>query len=313
MTTDCNERQPGAPVIGISDWLGVRRSHIDLFSGIGGFACAARANNVETQIFCEQNENACNFLASAWGLTIIRDVRNFDGTKWRGVWLLTAGVPCQPASRAGKQRGAQDDRWLWPQAIRIAEESRATWLLCENPSGLNEVGLDGVLSELERIGYEVGTLEIPACAVNSAQLRTRLWIVGHAKSLDGRLQLQPGRQDAARAESSRPTQDGSLADCLRESSRSRRSKRPEAWQETRMGDAWREVEWVECWDGKYRPTKPGLCGLADGVSGGLLEALGNSIVWPIAAEVIEAMIATEARTPNAAGELRLPDSDARKE
>lgn len=302
--SDCKKPLPGAPVIGFSDWLGVRRTHIDLFSGLGGFALAAQSNNVETKIFCEQNENCCNFLASAWGLTIIRDVRNFDGKRWRGVWLLTAGVPCQPASRAGKQQGARDDRWLWPEALRIAEESRATWLLFENPPGLNEVGLDGVLSDMERIGYEVGTVEIPACAVNAAQLRTRLWIVGHAKSLNGGLQLQPRRQDAPGAESSRATENGALANGVCLTSGTRRPERPEAWKETRMGNAWREVEWVECWDGKYRPTQPGLCGLADGVSGGLLKALGNSIVWPIAGEVIEAMIATEARTPN------VPVSDA---
>lgn len=154
-------------------------THLDLFSGIGGFALAAQANGVETKVFCENNEDCREFLERTWGLPIVRDVREFGGTRWRGAWLLTAGCPCQPASRAGKQAGADDDRWLWDQALRIVEESQPIWALFENPPGILDVGLDGILSELGRIGYEVQPLSIPACAVNSPQDRERIWIVAH--------------------------------------------------------------------------------------------------------------------------------------
>lgn len=281
----------------------VHRTHIDLFSGLGGFALAAATNNVTTQIFCEQNENCCNFLASAWGLPIIRDVRNFDGTQWRGAWLLTAGVPCQPASRAGKQKGARDDRWLWPEALRVAEESRATWLLFENPPGLNEVGLDGVLSEVERIGYEVGTLEIPACAVNSLQLRNRLWIVGHARCSErgpgdeaGRhtVTRPDGKREAAsRAEESNKNRHVANGENCNRGLQLRIGRQEQAGAEPIWRALWDQTEWVACLDARLRRAPIGLHEMADGVSTSLLEALGNSIVWPIAGEVIEAMIAAE--------------------
>jgi len=94
--------------------------------------------------------------------------------------LLTAGVPCQPASLAGKRRGAKDDRWLWPEAIRVIGEARPRWALLENPVGIRTMGLDRIITELEAMGYTVGTVDIPACAVNSPQLRHRIWIVAHA-------------------------------------------------------------------------------------------------------------------------------------
>jgi site-specific DNA-cytosine methylase len=154
------------------------RTHLDLFSGIGGFALAAAANNVQTTIFCEKDEHCRNFLKAEWGLPVVPDVRDFDGTKWRGAWLLTAGVPCQPASRAGKQLGAADDRWLWPEALRVLEEAKPDCCIFENPPGILDMDFDGILSEMERIGYEVQPFDIPACAVNSPQLRHRIWIVG---------------------------------------------------------------------------------------------------------------------------------------
>ena len=155
-------------------------THIDLFTGIGGFTLAAHANGCETVVMCEFDKRRRTFLEKAWpGIPIHDDVRTFDGTKWTGAALLTGGVPCQPASRAGKQRGKEDDRWLWPEALRIVAEAQPRWCLFENPPGIRDVGLDGILSDLEALGYEIGLADIPACAVNSPHLRHRYWIVAH--------------------------------------------------------------------------------------------------------------------------------------
>ena len=85
-------------------------THIDLFTGIGGFTLAASWTGYRTVVMCEADPFRRAGLARAWpGIPIVEDVREFDGTRWRGATLLTGGVPCQPASRAGKQGGEGDD------------------------------------------------------------------------------------------------------------------------------------------------------------------------------------------------------------
>ena len=156
-------------------------THIDLFSGIGGFALACEWAGIETEVFCENDKRCQKFLQQTYpGVPIVSDVREFDGTKWRGRFLLTAGVPCQPASRAGKQRGKDDDRWLWPEALRVVNEAKPTWCLFENPPGIGDVGLAGILADLENQGYETRVLSISACAVGSPQIRNRYWIVANS-------------------------------------------------------------------------------------------------------------------------------------
>ena len=307
------------------------RTHVDLFTGIGGFSLAAASNGVRTIAMCECEPNCRKFLQRAWGLAAFPDVRKFDGKKWRGCWLLTAGVPCQPASRAGQQRGAADDRWLWPEAVRIAKEAGPAWLLFENPPGILDVGLDGILADLERIGYEVQPLSIPACAVNSPQDRERYWIVAHSKSKNRRLSDQQRHSDS---ESSRPVEEIAVANSVQKQfSRITRTVgceetmvqgngetggifKPVSGIETgavadgnighrgtkdeirargnsAFDDHWSSFEWLQCANNSIRRCPIGLYDMVDGVSTGLLAALGNSIVWPIAAEIIKAMIESE--------------------
>jgi len=154
--------------------------HVDLFTGIGGFTLAAEWCGLETVSFCESDERCQAFLRKAWrGIPIHPDVGTFDGSPYRGAFLLTGGVPCQPASRAGKQKGASDDRWLWPEAIRVLSDVRPTWTLFENPPGIGDVGLAGILAEMESLGYQVRVFGVPACAVGAPHRRERYWIVAH--------------------------------------------------------------------------------------------------------------------------------------
>jgi DNA (cytosine-5)-methyltransferase 1 len=158
-------------------------SHIDLFTGIGGFTLACSWLGIKTDVMCEIDSNCQDFLKRTYpDIPLINDIRRFDGKEWKNRYLLTAGVPCQPASRAGRQRGEDDDRWLWPETIRVVAEAEPCWCLFENPTGIYDVGFDRILSELESIGYEVGTVEIPACAVNSPQVRKRVWILAFSKN-----------------------------------------------------------------------------------------------------------------------------------
>lgn len=120
------------------------------------------------------------------------------------VTLLTAGVPCQPASVAGKRRGKEDDRWLWGETFRIIHEVKPTWAILENVGGLltleSGVVFEKLLSDLEGQGYEVQPVIIPACAVNAPHRRMRVWIVAHRDDLRHARELREavsGREDEA--------------------------------------------------------------------------------------------------------------------
>lgn len=156
--------------------------HIDLFSGIGGFALAAHWAGFATEVFCEQDEFCQKVLSRHWpAVPIVSDIRKFDGRAYAGADLLTGGFPCQPFSCAGKQRGDQDDRFLWPEMLRVIREAKPAWIVGENVAGIISMALDGVLSDLENEGYATQAFVLPACAVNAPHKRDRVWIVAHAK------------------------------------------------------------------------------------------------------------------------------------
>jgi DNA (cytosine-5)-methyltransferase 1 len=193
-------------------------THIDLFSGIGGFALAAGWAGFRTIVFCEIEPFCQEILKARFGAVadtdrrigkqpsgtmgrtkrrdetpgkpkkpfLFSDIRNFNGTRFRGATLLTGGVPCQPASVAGKRRGTADDRWLWPEALRVFADVNPTWAIFENPPGILSLkhGLvfEKLLSQMEREGYEVWPVIIPACAVNAPHRRDRVWIIAHNES-----------------------------------------------------------------------------------------------------------------------------------
>jgi len=184
-------------------------THVDLFSGIGGFALAAEWAGFKTVVFCEIDEYCQAVLKKHWPeVPIIGDIKEFrwpladtegnhqcwsrtkpqkqQGTIRRRnsqpITLITGGFPCQPFSVAGKRRGKADDRYLWPDMFRVISEIRPTWVLAENVTGIVKMELDRCLSDLERIGYTTQAFVIPACAVDAPHRRDRVWIVGYARS-----------------------------------------------------------------------------------------------------------------------------------
>ncbi len=97
------------------------------------------------------------------------------------ITLTTGGFPCQPVSHAGQRRGKEDDRYLWPEMLRVIKEVRPRWVVAENVAGLITMGLADCLSDLEREGYITETFLIPACAVNAPHRRDRIFIVAYSK------------------------------------------------------------------------------------------------------------------------------------
>jgi len=159
---------------------------LDLFSGIGGFSLGLeRAGPFRTVAFCEREPFPQAVLRKHWPeVPIYDDVRTIPTDELGRIDLICGGFPCQPWSVAGQQRGAEDDRDLWPVMASLIEKLRPQWVIGENVRGfVNEpMGLQRSLSDLESIGYETVPFIIPACAVDAPHRRDRVWIVAHRES-----------------------------------------------------------------------------------------------------------------------------------
>lgn len=131
------------------------------------------------------------------------DLRTFDGRRWRGcVDIIAAGYPCQPFSQAGKRRGADDPRHLWPHVARVIGEVGPECVFLENVEGHVGLGLREVVRDLEGMGYRCAVGLFTARGVGAPHRRRRVFIVGMADA--GRFR---GGQDAARAEGWGPNAD----------------------------------------------------------------------------------------------------------
>ena len=173
-------------------------THVDLFSGIGGFALAARWTGFRTVAFCECEPYAQRVLRKHWpDVPIHDDVRTFPGASHAGATLLTGGFPCQPFSLAGKRGGAGDDRFLWPAMVAVIEAVWPTWIIGENVPGIVTMELDRCASDLEAQGYAVWPVILPACAVGAFHRRDRVWIVAQREKsgLEGPDATRPARAD----------------------------------------------------------------------------------------------------------------------
>lgn len=161
--------------------------HVDLCSGIGGFALGFEWAGLSTPVlFCDIEPWSRRVLAKHWpDVPIAEDVKELASDPERFVPdcdILTAGYPCQPFSLAGKQRGTQDDRHIWPYLRTIVAQKRPAWCVFENVYGHVALGLDEVLADLEAEDYATRTFVVPACSVDAPHRRDRIWIVAHANS-----------------------------------------------------------------------------------------------------------------------------------
>lgn len=191
---------------------GRQLTHLSLFSGIGGLNLAAEWAGFESVGQCEFADYPTKILERHWpDVPRWRDIRTLTGesfyerTGLRTVDIISGGFPCQPFSTAGKQRGEDDDRYLWPEMVRVIAELRPTWVVGENVAGIINMALDKVLSDLEGQGYATRTFLIPACGVNAPHQRYRTAIVAHSDRIG-----QFYRTDAVQpAERRKPSQSES--------------------------------------------------------------------------------------------------------
>ena len=179
---------------------------LDLFSGIGGFSLGLEWAGMSTVAMCEKDPYCRKILAKHWpDLTIHEDIRNLDGKEYRNsIDLVAGGFPCQPFSVAGKRKGADDDRHLWPEMLRVIKEAKPRWVIGENVFGFINMALDDVQADLEREHYEVRKFVLPAVAVDAKHRRDRIFLVAYSNSpavwnlperqAQGRDNLQASRQ-----------------------------------------------------------------------------------------------------------------------
>jgi len=282
---------------------------LDLFSGIGGFSLGLESTGpFRTVAFCEQDKFCQAVLRKHWpNVPIFDDVRTIDTDGLGTIDLICGGFPCQPWSQAGQQRGAEDDRDLWPAMAALIEKLQPQWVIGENVRGfVNEpMGLQRSLFDLARIGFQAVPFVIPACAVDAPHRRDRVWILAHRTG--PRLSNRRSSQVHRPSTKSRPQRRRSvLADACSE-------RLQGAGHEPReTGDAGaRQLVQLDSEVRGQWSVEPGMGGMANGVPRWLdepdcgrvasgvknrvarLKALGNAVVPQVVAQLGRAILAAE--------------------
>ena len=292
-------------------------NHGSLFSGIGGFDLAAQWMGWDNVFHVEWNPWCRKVLEHHFpNSESFTDVRQFDGSAWRGrVDIISGGFPCQPYSSAGKRLGKDDERHLWPEMLRIIREAAPAYVVGENVRGLTNwnggVVFEEVCADLEAAGYEVWTGILPAAGVGAPHRRDRVWFVAHAHS--GADVRTPGRNAGTgtgegipeRHEVRIPDQSGDVWDAANADSDGvsrqpvdvRTSKNPRQRRENFAENG--NLRDFRVWESF--PTESPVCGGNDGISRELdgitfskwrnesIKAYGNAIVPQVAYQIFQAI------------------------
>lgn len=157
---------------------------LEICAGAGGQSLGLEQAGFSHAAAVEIDQDACETLRlnrqHAWKV-VEADVHLFDGRPYRGIDLLAGGVPCPPFSVAGRQLGADDERDLFPQALRLVRECEPMAVMLENVPGLSQARFAGyreqVLRQLHDLGYEADWQVLNACEFGVPQLRPRFILV----------------------------------------------------------------------------------------------------------------------------------------
>ena len=289
---------------------------LDLFSGIGGFSVGLEATGkFKTIGFCEQDKFCQKVLRKHWNdVPIYEDIKKLDARKIKAD-VVVGGFPCQSISIAGKQKGKDDDRFLFPEMLRVIKEVQPRWIIGENVQNLINISdgqiLQDIHNSLEAENYEVQTFCISAASIGAWHKRSRVWIV--AANTNSRLSIGENEEVQARWNT---FDNGSSADVSDSNSRLRRGRGAEL--KSRENEVREFYSKEEEQSEQHIRTKPvghnvisgetkdwwqtfsKLYRIPHGIQYGLdkdranrIKALGNSIVPQIVTEIGKAIITAE--------------------
>jgi DNA-cytosine methyltransferase len=200
-------------------------NHGSLFSGIGGFDLAAQWMGWENVFQVEWDKYCQKVLAKNFPQTKrYGDIKEFDGTKYRGrIDIISGGFPCQPFSVAGKQKGKRDDRYLWPEMLRVIREIQPAFVVGENVPGIIKMELENICLALESEGYEVQPFIIPSASIGAWDKRERVWIIAYnhsfrcsneqkenGQSISNSIGFNKTQKQAGREQQCRPLQSNTI-------------------------------------------------------------------------------------------------------
>ena len=286
-------------------------THGSLYSGIGGWLLAARWAGIENVFTVEIDEFCNKVLKKHFNVEQHKDIKEFNGEKYTGaIDILSTSDPCQPFSFVGKRGGKADDRFLWPQTIRVIREIKPSYVVFENVPGFISMAFETVASDLEAEGYTVESFIIPACAVGAQHRRNRLWVIAYSERIWGRAKRSSvitgngkdrNMEDVSNTKSTKRegpinswTRGNGFADSCKDVSNTK-GQRLEG-ENTAGGtcsDGWdMQQPWGDWW-----ATEPNVGRVAHGISNRVdrLKSLGNSIVPQIAYIIFEAIKEHETR------------------
>ena len=268
-------------------------AHVDLCSGIGGFALGFEwAGLSKPVLFCDIEPWSRQILRKHWpDVPIAEDVKelaNDPDALIPKCDILTAGSPCQPFSFAGERRGDQDDRHIWPYIFSIVQAKRPAWCVFENVYGHVSMGLDQVLSNLEGEGYAVRPFIVPACATDAPHRRDRVFIIARNVADSSRLHSDVSGKHTKQSERQEPKFGNSgsavnVADTNSQRGCGGNAKRPDAEDAGQSsGNQRNNYRRMEAWQ-----PEPAVGRVADGVRNRVdsLRGLGNAIVPQIAQRI----------------------------
>ena len=261
----------------------MKLKHLDLFSGIGGFSLGLEATGgFETVAFCDIDQYPRQVLQKHWPhVKQYEDIKelNYERLKADGLLpidIITGGYPCQPFSVAGRKKGEDDPRHLWPEYFRLVKECRPTWIIGENVSGHIKLGLDTVISDLESEDYTVRPFSISASSIGANHQRERVWIVANSRRPRGPWsELREENENETRKENANQFERSSSTSSSSADTNGKGSQRYGSEYELRKSQEERKTSWSRWWE-----FEPNVGRVAYGIPKRVdrLKSLGNSLV-----------------------------------
>jgi DNA (cytosine-5)-methyltransferase 1 len=294
-------------------------SVLDLFSGIGGFSVGLESTGkFKTVAFCEQDKFCQKVLHKHWpNIPIHEDIKKLDARKIKAD-VLVGGFPCQSFSIAGKQKGKDDERYLWDEMFRVIKEVKPRWIIGENVQNLTNISngeiLQGIYNDLESQGYEVQTFNISASSQGAWHKRSRIWIVAaNSQSIRSgkcrNFNKEKRNQESISTQSNSSSSDVTNTKCKllhgcssTTTDSTKKFTRLECNKSEVRGEIWSKTE--RCCEQNRKQNwwqiESKLFGVPDGLQtkshpdrANRIKALGNSIVPQIVTEIGQAIIKAE--------------------